>query len=495
MKRIRFLSLLVFSSVAYSCFSCGKPAEQEKHYDNYVEIINFVGGEFTNLTPDKHDVGDEIQVQVKAFSGYYLSALEISTNQSIKYVAKDTYSFVLEKGVNSLEPIFNSINNSKDCSLKTNTTLGGSIALSSSQSYLAGSTCDFSVKVDSGYKLNSLSINGVESYDASNKENAYSFTLSTNINIIDASFSTVDINVDENKYEVVDEFKIEKTIVETSINEMNDPYVNVNKDEFYANYKPATSYEDAYFRSKHYLISGDIAPQKHIPAENSPVAEKPQTDSGVMYKNALCRYEVDKDGNYISYTINTLDGSSMKVYYGAGYSSLDEVSAYLFAFGYPPANTTKGTKKGDSVQAVQKWGRYARLNIGRFSGDTSQYPFEPLLDGIMDKYNYYETDFGSDDEYMVGSRLEKPYYYNGNISRSACRFVFNFENKDGSELNLKNRHVYYTYNHYNDFEEYLNYKGGYTQRFGSQSVGNEPNDKNPPVKPSNPPLTISALFK
>ena len=54
-----------------------------------------------------------------------------------------------------------------------------------------------------------------------------------------------------------------------------DPYTNINKEEFYANYTPATSYWDAYYRTQHYLMSGSIEDQDQAPtiAENQPMEE------------------------------------------------------------------------------------------------------------------------------------------------------------------------------------------------------------------------------
>lgn len=37
---------------------------------------------------------------------------------------------------------------------------------------------------------------------------------------------------------------------------INDPYTNVDQEEFYENYQPATSSADAYFRTQHGLMSG-----------------------------------------------------------------------------------------------------------------------------------------------------------------------------------------------------------------------------------------------
>ena len=61
-------------------------------------------------------------------------------------------------------------------------------------------------------------------------------------------------------------------------------------------------------------------------------------------------------------------------------------------------------------------------------------------------------------------------------------------------LSPNERHVFYTYNHYNDFEEYLNYEGGFTSRFGNESVGNSADEANKSNPPSNPKKILKALI-
>jgi hypothetical protein len=64
-------------------------------------------------------------------------------------------------------------------------------------------------------------------------------------------------------------------------------------------------------------------------------------------------------------------------------------------------------------------------------------------------------------------------YNNGfSITRGAARIVYgkNDLNRNGvyEEGEL---HVFYTYNHYNDFQEYLNYEGGWGEMFGNITGG------------------------
>ena len=44
----------------------------------------------------------------------------------------------------------------------------------------------------------------------------------------------------------------------------------------------------------------------------------------------------------------------------------------------------------------------------------------------------------------------------------------------------------------NDFEEYLNYEGGFTSRFGNESVGNAADKVNKSNPPSNPKKILKA---
>ena len=113
-------------------------------------------------------------------------------------------------------------------------------------------------------------------------------------------------------------------------------------------------------------------------------------------------------------------------------------------------------------------GEYGRCNIGNYSNNTVKYPYEPELplkskSGTV--YRYTETDFGSTGGFSVTSYVGE--YNNGSkISRGTCRIVFTNNAKDASE-----RLVFYTWNHYNDFQEYLNYYDGFGEIFGNMSNG------------------------
>ena len=64
-------------------------------------------------------------------------------------------------------------------------------------------------------------------------------------------------------------------------------------------------------------------------------------------------------------------------------------------------------------------------------------------------------------------------YNNGSsITRGAARIVYSYSDLNGNKvIDLDERYVFYTYNHYNDFQEYLNYYGGWGEMFGNITGG------------------------
>jgi hypothetical protein len=151
---------------------------------------------------------------------------------------------------------------------------------------------------------------------------------------------------------------------------------------------------------------------------------------------------------------------------------LEEVAAYVWAFGDIPANhsTSKKTSPSSSI-----WGEYLRVNHTKFSGDTSRYPYEPVLpriSGCGGDFTYYEMDIGT-----TGTDCDPSYYatiYNNGsrITRGAARIVYaRFDRNGNSIIEPNEKHVFYTYNHYNDFQEYLNYYGGWGEMFGNITGG------------------------
>ena len=261
-------------------------------------------------------------------------------------------------------------------------------------------------------------------------------------------------------------------VYEPNIITVGDIYVNVNKNEFYANYEPATTYEDAYYRTKHYLMSGDITDQYYLPNNDGKIMKN---DQAVRLTDAT--YVLDADGNYLAYIPNVIDGDNYIIFYGAAYTSLNEVAAYLLAFGEAPANQIANKNSTGQKTAIANWGKYGRVNDNRFSGDTSSYPYEPELPNILgtNSIRYHEIDFGTTGGYTtsnsVGYNKTQVVYNNGSsITRGAARIVYV---ADTNVKNINNRYVFYTYTHYNDFQEYLNYHDGWGIRFGNESAGNE----------------------
>jgi len=245
-----------------------------------------------------------------------------------------------------------------------------------------------------------------------------------------------------------------------------DPYEGMSSSDFYASYYPASSYLDAKYRTNHGFMSGDITPQSHLP-ESWVVKE-----DNIDVRCCTATYILDTAGNYIAYVINNIYGYDSIIYYGGAYTSLNEVAAYLLAFGEVPPNSNYDKGSSGRKQSVSVWGEFGRCNIGEFYGNTGNYPYEPDLPG-NDYLYYVETDFGTVGGYsnVSPSKTYNQTIYNDGtkINRGAARFCFVSE----GDKNIDNRFVFYTYNHYNDFQEYLNYYNGFGTRFGNESAGNQ----------------------
>lgn len=245
----------------------------------------------------------------------------------------------------------------------------------------------------------------------------------------------------------------------------SDPYKGVDKTEFYESYTPAVSYNDAKYRTEHGLMSGSIAEQDQAPT----ISRNRPKSSGKYVRNNV--YIFSEDGNTY-YVIDAYGEVAMEIYKGGAYVVLEEVAAYVFAFGEPPANHSQ-SKKTKPTASV--WGIYLRVNHTQFSGDTSRYPYEPVLpriSGCGGDLKYYEMDIGT-----TGTDCDPSYditdYNNGyTITRGAARIVYSNSYVSGGKItDLDERYVFYTYNHYNDFQEYLNYLGGWGEMFGNITGG------------------------
>lgn len=254
----------------------------------------------------------------------------------------------------------------------------------------------------------------------------------------------------------------------------SDPYVGMTAEEFYADYKPATCREDALYRSQHGFLSGSL----EVPGQYAVDAEYRPMEDGKFVRNTS-NYYLDDGNTYV--VVDAYGKTVMKIYKGGGYITLEEVAAYMYAFGGAkenlPANYTskKATKVGTSI-----WGEYLRSNHSYFSGNTSKYPYEPVLPNISGcggDLQYWELDIGTTGTKTPGY-TSKEYNDGTSITRGAARLVYARQDLNGNGTYEQNEvYVFYTHNHYNDFREYLNYYGGWGEIFGNVTGGGEYSSK------------------
>ena len=256
-----------------------------------------------------------------------------------------------------------------------------------------------------------------------------------------------------------------ETEIVIDIDFSTDPYENMSKEEFYANYRPAICYEDAVYRTKHNFMSGSIDAQDQMPT----IAEDQPRENGMLIRNISTVYE--DDGK--TYVVFEADGDiAFRVYKGGAYVTLEEVAAYVYAFGNIPANYL-GAKNADPSENA--WGEYLRLNHSQFSGSTTKYPYEPELPNISGcggELYYYEIDIGTTGTDCDPGYIARIYNDGNRITRGAARIVYTrFDKNHDQIIDPNERYVFYTYNHYNDFQEYLNYEGGWGEIFGNITGG------------------------
>ena len=251
-----------------------------------------------------------------------------------------------------------------------------------------------------------------------------------------------------------------------------DPYKDVDKTAFYANYTPACCLTNAQFRSQHGLLSGsnEVPGQHAVDAENRPM------EDGKYIRNTSAFYA---DGGSTYIIVDSTGREVMRIYKGGAYITLEEVAAYMYAFGGSsasiPANytTSKKTSPKESI-----WGEYLRVNHSKFSGSTTKYPYEPELpdiSGCGGDLQYYEMDIGTTGTVTTPDYPAKIYNNGSSITRGAARIVYTRQDKNrNGTIEQDEVYVFYTDNHYNDFREYLNYYGGWGEIFGNITGGGEP---------------------
>lgn len=246
----------------------------------------------------------------------------------------------------------------------------------------------------------------------------------------------------------------------------NDPdrLDDTERDAFYADYEPAESHEEALERSRLGLLSGMLT----VPDQEPTVSSYQPKKNGLFIRNEETRYA--DENTYI--VVDAYGEEVFTIYRGGAYITLEEVAAYVYAFGDVPANYISG-KNMEPENSL--FGEYLRLNHTAFSGNTEKYPYEPVLpdiSGCGGELFYYEIDIGTtgtDSDPRYSSRI----YNDGEtITRGAARIVYTRYDKNRNEIIEPNeKYVFYTYNHYNDFQEYLNYYGGWGEMFGNITGG------------------------
>ena len=243
-----------------------------------------------------------------------------------------------------------------------------------------------------------------------------------------------------------------------------DPYEGMSSTTFYRNYSVAQSKIDSYYRSLHYFMSGDIV----VPDQAPNLSDYRPKYNDMYIRNSDANLSVDKS----TYTVvDSVNSEVLKVYEGGAYISLNEVAAYLFAFGDVPANYIT---KNSANPARNSWGAYLRLNHRYYSSDTSSYQYEPMMPNC--KYDngtlqYYEVDLGTTGTDCDPSFPNRIYNDGDTITRGAARLVYSRYTTSGDEVPFDEKYVFYTYNHYNDFREYLNYYEGWGEMFGNITGG------------------------
>ena len=297
----------------------------------------------------------------------------------------------------------------------------------------------------SGCVTNNVSSSNVNNSTSSNVSSTTSSVVSSSSTVVSSSSSSSTYTHEPVQYVPVESNPIN-----------GDPYEGMTRETFYANYTEATSYEDALLRTSHGFISGTITYPESIHESNTIFS----SEDFLKFDNYT--YGVNEKNEIVSYNINTKEGTYKTIYYGAGYITLEEVAAYILAFGEVPANSNYDKGSKGKSESIATWGVYGRVNIGNYSNDVSKYPNEPELpthDSNKKAYKYTETDIG-----IAG-------YNNGSsINRGTYRICFTSSYADGSKItDVRERYVFFTGNHYYDFEEYLNYYGGWGNKFGYET--------------------------
>jgi len=232
----------------------------------------------------------------------------------------------------------------------------------------------------------------------------------------------------------------------------------------------AASVQEARERAEKGIPAGSLT----VPDQAPTIADYRPMKNGQFVRNSASNF-IDND-TYV--VVDAYGNEVFRIYRGGGYITLEEVAAYVYAFGTVPANYVAG-KNAEPEGSI--WGEYLRLNHSKFSGNTYKYPYEPELPNISGcggDLQYYEIDIGTTGTDCDSGYIVKIYNDGQSITRGAARIVYGHKDLDGDGvLEFGEHHVFYTYNHYNDFQEYLNYYGGWGEMFGNVTGGGELSSK------------------
>lgn len=329
------------------------------------------------------------------------------------------------------------------------------------------------------------------------------------IDLINSTFTTSTIT-SNNEY--VTTLRIEdKTnhnfIEKTYKDPLSNPYLDIDtdaeKEYFYTNnYTQAQTSIDAKYRSEAGLLSGDPAEEKFMPDD----FKKIDNSKVNMERSTTFNYYVDSETNEnTAYLLYRLDGTYTPIFNGGAYFTLNQLAAYTVGFGALPPN--QDYDKYEAMQDIssEKWYKYGRVNRGFYDGPVKdKYAYETWFVGMEKKdINYTETDFGNsvyynDNEYdpqykqmPYVKNIDGKYKINSGTpgDRGVLRLCFTsaFENimpkphkaahgTDDTNNNFQNQYykrAYYTFNHYNDWSEFLNYEDGWTDIYGNMTRGNK----------------------
>ena len=164
-------------------------------------------------------------------------------------------------------------------------------------------------------------------------------------------------------------------------------------------------------------------------------------------------YEVSQlsDGTFSSTIKKTINRNS-------AYIEPDDVAAYYQAFDSFPVNYC-GSDKSAALEYGSEGRCYFTYAYGSYTGANSY--TEPLGPWANKGATYYELD--------ISTSSYNPSYNNGSkISRGTYRLVIVIENATTSYPNEEGGYdsiCFFTKDHYSNFYEYLNYYGGWGERF------------------------------